>query len=214
MCFEIFFEFFVISASLEDVFLHFHIIMLGRDGEYIIEKKLLPDVFLFLGNRRILFAILAVGSLALVATGCEKKENKAEDTTTTTTTAAEKKLTCEMDEEDDGVKENIKYAYSWNGDKMEKVTLTMARIYKDKYDEKDYKDAADECKKLLDSPHKGFTCNAQASGSRIYVTYSFTLADLDEDSSKIAKDAGVDEMKDLTYDKVKSTLETATFTCK
>ena len=166
-------------------------------------------------NKRILFAILAVGSLALVATGCEKKENKSDDTTTTTTTTtAEKTLTCEMDEEDDGVKENSKYAFSWNGDKMEKIDLSMSFTYKDKYDEKDYKDAADECKKLLDSPHNGFTCNAQASGSKIYVTYSFTLAELDEKSSKIAKYAGIDEVKDLAYDQVKSTLEKATFTCK
>ena len=119
-------------------------------------------------NRRILFAILAVGSLALVATGCEKKENKSDDTTTTTTTA-EKTLTCEMDEEDDGVKENSKYSFSWNGDKMEKIDLSMSFTYKDKYDEK---------------------------------------------SSKIAKYAGVDEVKDLAYDQVKSTLEKATFTCK
>ena len=165
-------------------------------------------------NRRILFAILAVGSLALVATGCEKKENKSEDTTTTTTVAAEKKLTCEMDEEEDGVKENIKYAYTFKNDKVEKVTLTMARIYKDKYDEKDYKEASDECKEILASSHKGFTCNTQASGSRIYATYSFTISELDENAAKVAKESGVDEMKDLSYDKVKSALEAATFTCK
>ena len=167
-------------------------------------------------NRRILFTILAVGSLALVATGCEKKNTDNNNTTeTTTTTAAEKKLTCTITEDgDNGVKEEVKFAYTYKGDKLDKVILTSAAIYKDKYSEKDYKAAGDACKKYLESEHKGFTCNAQASGSRIYVTYSFTINDLSENGWKIAKESGVDEMKDLPYDNIKSTLTTAGYECK
>ena len=165
-------------------------------------------------NRRILFAILAVGSLALVATGCEKKtENKSEETTTTTTAAQDKKLTCTMEEEDNGVKEEIKYIYTYKSDKLSFVTLQGTMIYKDKYDDKEATKLADECNADL-KDQKGVTCNVQKTGSRIYVTYQYTIDKLDEKGWKLAKDAGIEEVKDFDYDKLKSTMEAATFTCK
>ena len=165
-------------------------------------------------NRRILFAILAVGSLALVATGCEKKENKAEETTTTTTVAQDKKLTCEMTEtQDNGVKNEVKYIYTYKSDKLSFVTLQGTMIYKDKYDEKDATKLGDECNADL-KDQKGVTCNVQKTGSRIYVTYQYTIDKLDEKGWKLAEDAGIKEVKDFDYDKLKSTMEAATFTCK
>ena len=88
-------------------------------------------------NRRILFAILAVGSLALVATGCEKKENKQDDTTTTTTAAEARKLTCEASGEEDGYTSKLKFVFDFKGDKIEKASISATSTYKDKFDEKE-----------------------------------------------------------------------------
>ena len=164
-------------------------------------------------NRRILFAILAVGSLALVATGCEKKENKTEDTTTTTTVAQDKKLTCESSEEENGVKHELKFIYTYKEGKLSFVTLQQTNIYKDKYDEKDATKLGDECKADL-KDEKGVTCNVQKTGSRIYTTYQYTIDKLDENGWKLAEKAGVKEVKDFDYDKLKSVMEAAQYTCK
>lgn len=164
-------------------------------------------------NRRILFAILAVGSLALVATGCEKKESQTQTETTTTTAEQDKKLTCTLDEEEDGVKEEVKYIFTYKGEDFKFVTLQGTFIYKDKYDDAKATELADECNKDL-KDQKGVTCNVQKTGSRIYVTYQFTIDKLDENGWKIAKDAGIEELKGFKYDKLKETLEAAEFTCK
>lgn len=164
-------------------------------------------------NRRILFAILAVGSLALVATGCDKKENKAEDTTTTTTAAQDQKLTCTMSEDEEGYKEETKFVYTYKEGKLSFVTLQGTMIYKDKYDEKTATKLGDECNADL-KDQKGVTCNVQKTGSRIYVTYQYTINKLDDKGWKLAEEAGIKEVKDFDFDKLKSTMEAATFTCK
>ena len=165
-------------------------------------------------NRRILFAILAVGSLTLVATGCEKKntENKGEETTTTTA-AQDQKLTCTLTEDEEGYKEETKFVYTYKEGKLSFVTLQGTMIYKDKYDEKTATKLGDECNADL-KDQKGVTCNVQKTGSRIYVTYQYTINKLDDKGWKLAEEAGIKEVKDFNFDKLKSTMEAATFTCK
>ena len=166
-------------------------------------------------NRRILFAVLAVGSLALVATGCEKKE-ATNNNETTTTVAQDRKITCETTEEDDGVNERIKFVFDFKGDTIAKASISATSTYKDKADEAEYNKIKTQCSEALAAKNrKGYTCNTQTSGKLISAYWQFTVADLTEDGWKLAKDTmGLDEVKDFNYDKIKSTYETLGYTCK
>jgi hypothetical protein len=167
-------------------------------------------------NRRVLFAVLAVGSLALVATGCEKKENNNNNTEATTTTSAEKKLQCEITEDDEGNKETVKFVFEYKGDKMATASVSGQTIYKDKIDEKAAEEAKKKCTDALAVKNrKGYTCNTQTSGKLASAYWKFTIADLNEDGMKLGKEImDLDKIKDSSFDSIKSDLETAGYKCK
>lgn len=167
-------------------------------------------------NRRILFAVLAVGSLALVATGCEKKEATKDNTEPTTTVSQDRKITCEQSEEEDGINKKLKFVFEFKGDTMAKASISATNTYKDKADEAEYNKIKTQCSEALAAKNrKGYTCNTQTSGRLISAYWQFTIADLTEDGWKLAKDTmGLDEVKDFNYDKTKSTFETIGYTCK
>ena len=166
-------------------------------------------------NRRILFAILAAGSLALVATGCEKKENKTEDQTTTTA-AQEQKLTCEMTEDDEGNKDTVKFVFEYKENKMATASVSGQTMYKDKIDEKEAEANKKKCNDALQVKNrKGYTCNTQTSGKLASAYWKFTIADLNEDGWKLANDTmDLNDIKDKSLDSIKSDLEKAGYKCK
>ena len=164
-------------------------------------------------KNRIFMLFLFAVALVTLTVGCEKKE---ENKNNNQQTVEEKKLICSKTETEDKYTEEYKFTYNYKGDEFDKVTVQSTTKYKSgTYDEKTYKKYADECKEALDkTSKKGFTCNVQGSGSSIWVTYQFTMADLNDEGKKFAKEAGIDELNGKKIDEAKSTYEAAGFTCK
>lgn len=167
-------------------------------------------------KNRIFMTFLFALALVTLTVGCEKKEENNNNNNNTQPVAQEKKLICSNSEKEDDYTEEIKYTYNFKDEKINTVTmLSTTRYNSGKYDEKTSNKYAEDCNEALELTKKaGFTCNVQSSGSSIWVTYQFTLADLNEDSAKIAKENGVDEVKDKSYDELKSLFETGGFKCQ
>ena len=167
-------------------------------------------------NRFFMVFLFAI-ALVTLTVGCEKKEeNNNNNNNNNQQQVEDKKLICTLSEKEDKYTEETKFTYNYKGDEFNKVTVQGTYKYNSgKFDEATYKKYADECKKdLEDTKRAGFTCNVQSSGSSIWVTYQFTIAELNDDSKKLAKEAGIDELSGKKIDEAKSILEAATFTCE
>lgn len=162
-------------------------------------------------NKKVLLSALCLTAAASLMVGCQKKEegqNKQEENNQQTK-VEEKKLTCELTE-DDGSK--IKYTLTYNGDNYSKAYAMSTKKYKD---EKATSVAYDELKETVkkDNTAKGVSANAQSSGLTVTASYTFTVADLDDNGKKVYEEAGLKELDGKKYDDAKSALETAGFKC-
>lgn len=84
--------------------------------------------------------------------------------------------------------------------------------YKDnKATEKAYDKLKGEIKKVNEG--KGVSANAQSSGKTVTGSYTFTIANLDDNGKKTYEEAGLKELDGKSYDDAKSILETAQFKC-
>lgn len=168
-------------------------------------------------KKKLLLAVFGVAALTTLATGCDKKEeeqNNNNNNQQQEQKVEDKKLNCSIVEKEDKYTETIRYNFTFKGESLEKVVLSVSDKYSgDKYDEKDAKKAQDECKES-NSKNKGVSCNVVTSGSLITGTYTFTMANLDENGKKMATEAGLDELTGKNYDDLKAYLEKATFECK
>ena len=169
-------------------------------------------------NKKILFAVIGVAALGAVTSGCQKKEgeanNNSQNAVEPTKAQEDKKLNCTLTETEDKYTQDVKYTFNFKGDDYNKVTVVSTTKYKSgKYDEKTADKYADECNNALKDA-KGFTCNVQRSGASIYVTYQFTIADLNDVGKKNAEEAGLKELEGKKYDDVKSSLTAGGFTCE
>ena len=163
--------------------------------------------------KKYLLSLLCLVLVVTLTVGCEKKEEQNQNNNEQNTQQEDKKLTCTMDDEEDKYKQETKYTINYKGDSVEKVVLQGTMKYTSgKYDEKAASKYADECNADLKKA-KGISCNVQKSGSSIWVTYEFKLADLDDAGKEIADDSGINEFKEKSYDDTKSLLETAGFKC-
>ena len=61
---------------------------------------------------------------------------------------------------------------------------------------------------------KGFSCNVQRSGASIWITYQFTMAELNDKTKTLAEESGIKELEGKNLDDAKSTLTTAGFKCE
>ena len=169
-------------------------------------------------KNRILMVLMLAVALVTLTVGCDKKEenNNNNNNNNNQQQIEDKKLVCSKSEKEDKYTEEFKFTYNYKGDAYDKVTVQSTTKYNSgKYDESTYKKYSDECKKALEDTKKaGFTCNTQASGSSIWVTYQFTIADLNDASKKLAKDTGIDEVSGKKLDEAKTIYEAAGFTCQ
>ena len=170
-------------------------------------------------NRVLMVLVFAVALLSL-AVGCGKKEENNNNETNNNNNnqqpaVEEKKLECSSSEKDSKTTEEFKFTYNYKGDNFDKVTVqSTTKFTSGKFDEKVYKEYGDECKEALEKTKKaGLTCNVQASGSSIWVTYQFTIADLNKESKEYASKLDIDKYEGKKIDEVKSSLETNGLTC-
>jgi len=162
-------------------------------------------------KKKVLLSVMILGALVTV-TGCGKKDDNKSNENTTTTAAATKKLTCTMEETEKKSTETIKYVFNFKDTVYDKVSvIDTIKFTSGKYDEKTATDAEKECASAL--KHKGITCNVSKSGASIYITYQFTIEQMDDETKKLYKEAGLEELDGKTYEEIKSTLTAATFTC-
>ena len=170
-------------------------------------------------KNRVLFVLLFAVALVTLTVGCEKKEennNNNNNNNNQQQQVEEKKLICSNSEKESKYTETFKFTYNYKGDEFDKVAIESQTKYNSgTYDEKTYKKYGDECKEALETTKRaGFTCNVQASGSSIWVNYQFTMADLNDASKKMAKEAGIEELSGKKIDEAKTILEAAEFTCE
>lgn len=168
-------------------------------------------------NKKILFAVMGVAAVGAIATGCEQKKEEGNNNQNNNepAKAEDKKLVCTLTEssEEDHTEE-VKYTFNFKEDDFDKVTLLGTFKYKSgKYDEKQADDLAKECTDDLKDA-KGLTCNVQRSGSSIWITYQFTIADLNDAGKEAAEKAGLDELSGKKYDEIKTVLTAGGFKCE
>ena len=165
-------------------------------------------------NKRLVLSFMCLIALLTLTVGCEKKEEDINNNNNNNTQEEEKKLVCSMSEEEESYKEEIKYTINYKGDSYDKITVMGTMKYNSgKFDETDANELADVCNADNKSA-KGVSCNVQRSGSSIWVTYQFTMADLDEAGKTKSEEFGIDEFGNKKYDELKSLMETAGFKCE
>lgn len=158
-------------------------------------------------KKKVLLGMMLSTALFTMA-GCndnknENKEEKKEEQKVET-----KRLICSSTE--DG--ETIRYTLTYEGNTYNKAAAMSTTKYKsESATKKAYDKLVDDIKK--DNSLKGVSANAQYSGTSVTVSYTFTIADLEEDGKKLYEETGLKELDGKSYDDAKSLLETAQFKC-
>ena len=171
-------------------------------------------------KNRILGVFLFAVALLTLTVGCEKKEennNNNNNNNNQQEEAKEKVLTCSASEEESKYKQTNTFTLTFKNETdafyMAKVEGQM-KYNSGKFDEATYKKASEECKKDLEDTKKaGFTCQASSSGSSIWLSYTFKMAELNDAGKKLAKEAGLDEVNNKKLDDAKKVYEDAGFSC-
>ena len=170
-------------------------------------------------KNRILVVFLFAVAVVSLAVGCQKKEenNNNNNNNNQQQEVKEKVLTCSVTTKEDKYTQTNTYTLSFKSESESfyKASVQGQMKYNSgKFDEATYKKLSEQCKKDLEDTKKaGFTCNAQSSGSSIWLTYQFTMADLNDASKKLAKESALDEVNGKKLDEVKSAYEGAGFSC-
>ena len=157
-------------------------------------------------KKNLLVCIMAAAAVFTLS-GCgTKNEDKKEDTTTTA--KQEQKLACSISEDGD----TLKYSFTFEDNKISKVTLTNTEKKKDeKTAKKEYEAATKnigEYNKL-----KGITSSASYSGTLVTTSITFTVANLDDDSRPTYTTL-FGEISEKGMDAIKDELVQAGYTCK
>lgn len=168
-------------------------------------------------NRIFMLFMFAV-ALVTLTVGCEKKEEtKNNDNNNNNQQVVEdKKIICTMTDNDKKSSEESKFTYSYKGNTLEKITTEGTISYNSgKYDASAYENYSNKCKSDLENTKKaGFTCNVQASGSSIWTTYQYTVADLNDEGKVLVRSTMYNDIKDKTIDEAKTIIEKEGFKCE
>ena len=153
-------------------------------------------------KKKLLVCVMAAAALFAV-TGCTNNNNPE----TTTTAQADKKLACNASL--DG--ETLRITLTYDGDSIKKAVYSMSEKQKDeKAAKKEYENRGEDVKKF--NAYKGLSVNSSYSGTLVSASFSFTVADMDDDAKGLYNEF-LGEIKDKNLNDAKSALIDAGYSC-
>ena len=162
-------------------------------------------------KKNLLVCVMALAAVFAV-TGCNKNNNNGGETTTTQ--PAEKKLNCTLssDSEYSTSKDQTTVMLAYEGDNVKTASYRVSKHMKDEKTAKsEYEDfTKNELPEV--QAYKGCRVNASVSSNLVSATFTFTIAEMD-DNAKALYEEYFDEIKDKNYDDVNKTLTDAGFKC-
>jgi len=157
-------------------------------------------------KKNLLVCVMAAAAMFTLS-GCGQKNDEKKDDGTTTQ-KQEQKLACSLSMDGD----TMKYSFTFEDNKISKVTLTNTEKKKDeKTAKKEYETASKNIGEY--NKKKGITSSVSYSGTLVTESITFTIASLD-DESKPVYDELFNEISDKSMDDIKNELVNAGYTCK